>query len=102
MTSKKGLLSADPLARRVTIFHAEDGKHYLETRQDAEPLVEAAKVLAEVPPDPDTGWRFIGVIPDTTWDEAVRDGWLHDKAKWRAWFRDRDNRQFNGGRENPF
>ena len=102
MTSKKGLLEYNPDSRRVTIFHAEYGKHYLETRQDAEPLVEAAKVLAEVPPDPDSGFRFIGFIPDTVFNQAVIEGWLHDKAKWRAWMMDRDNRQFNGGRENPF
>jgi hypothetical protein len=42
------------------------------------------------------------MIPDPVWDEAVREGWLHDKAKWRAWARDRDNRAYNGGRVNPW
>lgn len=100
--SKKGLLAADNDRRSVTIFHAAtDGKKYIETRQDCEPMIEAAKVLAEVPPDED-GWRFVGVIPDHVFNQACVEGWLHDKAKWRAWMRDRDNRQFNGGRENPF
>ena len=100
--SKSALLDILPDARRKLIYHEEDGKTYVETRQDVTHIVEAAKVLAEVPPDKDTGWRFIGFIPDAIWNKAVCEGWLHDKAKWRAWMCDRDNRAYNGGRENPF
>jgi hypothetical protein len=100
--SKKALLDICAASRRKLIYHEEDGKTYLETRQDAEPLIEAARILADVPPDPQTGWRFVGFIPDAIWNKACAEGWLHDKAKWRAWMRDRDNRAYNGGRENPF
>jgi hypothetical protein len=100
--SKSALLDVLPEARRKLIYHEEDGKTYVETRQDVSGIIEAAKVLAEVPPDKDTGWRFVGFIPDAVYNQAVIEGWLHDKARWRAWMRDRDNRAYNGGRENPF
>jgi hypothetical protein len=89
--SKSALLDVLPEARRKLIYHEEDGKTYVETRQDVSGIIEAAKVLAEVPPDKDTGWRFVGFIPDAVYNQAVI-----------AWMRDRDNRAYNGGRENPF
>ena len=100
--SKRALLDLLPEARRKLIYHEEDGRKFIETRQDCEPLIEAAKILAEQPPDPKTGWRFIGFIPDAVWNRACAEGWLHDKARWRRFFRDRDHRALNGGREDPY
>lgn len=94
------ILDAVPDERRKTIFHQEDGRTFIETRQDAEPLIAAARILADVPPDPKDGWRFLCVIPATVWNQAVNEGWLHDRAAWRRWMNHRDNRAFNGGREN--
>ena len=99
--SKSALLDCLPEARRKLLYHEEDGRTFIETRQEVSHLVEAARVLAEAPPAED-GWRFVGFIPDAVWNQACIEGWLHDKAKWRAWMRDRDNRAYNGGRENPF
>jgi len=96
--SKQALLSIAPERRSYTVFHEEDGKTYVERRQDVTHLVEAAKVLAEVPPAKEDGWRFMCVIPDTVLEEAMRDGWLHDKPRWRQWMNNSDNRAFNGGR----
>jgi hypothetical protein len=95
--AKKGLLDLDPIKRRETIFHIEDGKTFVETRQEVSHLTEAAKVLASEPPRKEDGWRFIGVIPDTVWNQAVTEGWIHDKARWRQWMQDADNRAFTGG-----
>lgn len=100
--SKSALLDFIPEARRKVIYHEEDGKTYIETRQECSQIVEAAKILADEPPDPATGLRFICAIPDAVWNDACVNGWLHDKARWRQWAKDRDNRAFNGGRENPF
>jgi hypothetical protein len=96
--SKSALLDFQADARKKIIYHEEDGKTYVETRQEVTHLIEAAKVLAEVPPNKSDGWRFLGFIPDTVFDQAAREGWLHDKAKWRKWLNDSDNRAFNGGR----
>jgi len=98
----RAILDVVPEARRVTIYHEEDGVTYIETRQQCDHLIEAAKVLAEVPPDPETGLRFVCSIDDATFNRAILEGWFHDKAAWRRWARDRDNRKWNGGRENPF
>ena len=96
--SKSALLDICMDRRRKVIYHEEDGKTFVETRQDVTHLVEAAKVLAEAPPRKEDGWRFLCVIPDTVFDQAAREGWLHDKKRWRQWMNDGDNRAFNGGR----
>ena len=100
--AKSAPLSIDPSKRVKILYHEEDGKTLVETRQDATHLVEAAKILAEVPPDPESGFRFVCVIPDAVWQQAMIEGWLHDKAAWRKWAKNPDNRAFNGGRSNPF
>lgn len=98
--SKSALLTAvGGLAPRKTIFHEQDGKTFIETRQECSHLVEAAKVLAEVPPSKEDGWRFLCVIPDAVVNQAMIEGWFHDKTRWRQWANNRDNRAFNGGRE---
>lgn len=96
--SKSALLALSVDDRRKVIYHEEDGRTYVETRQDCTQLVEAAKVLAEVPPRKEDGWRFMCIIPAPVFDRAAREGWLHDKAAWRKWMNDSDNRAFNGGR----
>ena len=95
----RGVLTSDPLFRTTDIFHIDDGKVTIETREDAGPLVDAAKILAETPPRKEDGWRFLCVIPRSVFNRAATEGWLHDKAAWRAWMNNRDNRAFNGGRE---
>lgn len=102
MTSWKGVLDYSPEERRVVIMHQEDGRQYIETRQDAAPMIKAAKMLAEIPPDPETGWRFVCAIPKSELDRSFNEGWFHDKEAWRRWAKDRDNRKYNGERENPF
>lgn len=96
--SKSALLDFCADRRKAVIYHEEDGRNFVETRQDVTHLIEAAKILADVPPDKEDGWRFMCVIPDTVFDQAAREGWLHDKARWRQWMNDSDNRAFNGGR----
>lgn len=95
----KALLSFDPIKRKQIIHHEDGLNHYVETRQDVTHVVEAAKILADVPPDPKDGWRFIGFLPDAVVDQAIVEGWFHDKQRIRQWLNDRDNRAFNGGRD---
>lgn len=95
--AKSTPLQIDIEKRKKTIFHVEDGKTRVETRQDCEHIVEAAKVLAEEPPRKEDGWRFIGFIPDAVWNQAVTEGWIGDKERWRRWMADPENRAFTGG-----
>lgn len=98
--AKTALLSVDPAKRVKVLYHEEDGKTYVEHRQDVSLLAKAASILADVPPDPETGFRFVCTIDDATWARAVAEGWMHDKGAWRKWAR--ENRVLNGGRANPF
>lgn len=96
--AKRALLNVDPMKRKWTYYAEEDGKTYTDTYQDVEPMIEAAKVLAEEPPDPSTGMRFMCVIPDDVMDRAMREGWLEDPKAWRKWMN--ENPAFTGGRSN--
>lgn len=97
--SKSALLDVVAESRRKTIYHEEDGRKYIESRQDCTHLIEAAKILAEAPPRKEDGWRFLGLIPETVMNQAMIEGWFHDAKRWRQWLNDRDNRALNGGRE---
>ena len=91
--SLKALLGAYADERRKEIFHAhEDGGYSIETRQDCSHIVQAARVLADEPPGKD--FRHVGFIPDAVMNAAFREGWIHDKAKWKQWFNDPENRAF--------
>lgn len=94
--SKQALLSFDAENRRKTIYHEQDGLTHVEMRQDFEPALKLAKILADEPPAKEDGWRFLGMIP---FDQAVLEGWAHDPKAVRAFLNNRDNRAWNGGRE---
>lgn len=77
----KRLLSAWADTRKYTVLH--DGG-VMETRQDAEPILEVVKMRAELPDDKD--FKFLGEVPLATFGEALRDGWAEDDKAWRRWF----------------
>jgi hypothetical protein len=84
--SIKALLEAVPEERRKLIFHAEDGVHRIETRQDVEPIIAAAKEMwCDNPP---MDMRRVSLIPKTVLDQAFNDGWFHDPAAWKRWAND--------------
>jgi hypothetical protein len=74
--SKKGLLDADAGAGRLTIYHQDGDKKFIESRQDCEHIVKAAKLLADEPPGKD--FRHIGFIPETVLNQMLIDGSFHD------------------------
>ena len=89
----KALLDADAGSRRLTIYHEmSDGKHIIETRQDAAHIVEAAKIMADETPGKD--FRHAAFIPQVVMDQAMIEGWFHDKKKWKEWANDPNNRAF--------
>ena len=90
--SKSALLDLAPEARRKLVYHEEDGRRLVETRQDVEPIVEAARILADEPPGRD--FRHAAFIPDVVLDQAFRDGWFHDAAAWKRWANDPANVAF--------
>jgi hypothetical protein len=79
--------------REVAVFDEERPRDLLiKTLQECEPIIERAKMLSELEPGKD--FRHVGLIPLSVLDRAHREGWFHDKAKWRQWRNDPDNRKF--------
>ena len=87
--SRKALLDVAADARRQTVLHEEDGHRWIETRQDVEPIVEAARRLSEEPHGRDL--RHAAFIPDSELNRAFVEGWFHDSAAWKRWANDPAN-----------
>lgn len=68
------------------------GDLIVETFQDCAPILEHTKELREGPVGKE--WRHAACIPMYFIDKAAKEGWLHDKAKWKAWMNDPDNKLF--------
>lgn len=79
----KQILSSFADVRKYTQVH--DGQ-VMETRQDAEPILEVVKNLAHIPQDKD--FKVLGEMPLATFGEALRDGWADDDKALRKWFAD--------------
>ena len=87
--SKAQLLDIVADARRATILHEEDGRRFIETRQDVAPVVAAARILADRPPGKD--FRHAAFVPEAVLNQAFNEGWFHDPAAWKSWANDPAN-----------
>jgi hypothetical protein len=87
--SKTALLDILTDSRRKTILHEQDGRSWIESRQDVEPIIEAAKIIADEPPGKD--FRHAAYIPESELNRAFTEGWFHDPAAWKRWANDPDN-----------
>lgn len=93
MSSRDILLSAVGNFREVAVFDESRPQDLLiKTFEDCEPIIERAKMLSELEPGKD--FRHVAVIPKHVLDQAAREGWFNDKAKWKAWANDANNRAF--------
>lgn len=90
--SRKALLGLVPDARRKLLYHEEDGRTFVETRQDVEPIVAAARLVAEAGPGADL--RHAAFIPEAVLNQAFLEGWFHDAAAWKRWANDPANAAF--------
>ena len=87
--SKSALLDAVPEARRKTLLHEEDGRCWIESRQDVAPIVAAARAIAGEAPGRD--FRHAAFIPESELNRAFTEGWFHDSAAWKRWANDPAN-----------
>jgi hypothetical protein len=87
--SKAALLDLLPGRRRLTILHEEDGRRWIESRQDVTPVLAAARRLADAPPGRD--FRHAAFIPETELNRAFVEGWFHDPKAWKRWANDPAN-----------
>jgi hypothetical protein len=87
------ILDFDPYRRRKITYIEDGGKSYIETKQDCTSIVEAAKALSELPHN-DKSLKPVALIPEEVLNQAMLEGWFHDKARWRAWANNPDNKAF--------
>tara|TARA_R100000734_G_scaffold10909_1_gene8202 strand:+ start:3548 stop:3838 length:291 start_codon:yes stop_codon:yes gene_type:complete len=73
-------------------FITEDDKIIYHTKQDIQPVIEHCKALAENKPGKD--FRHVAEVPMVIYQKAMREGWVKDKAKWKKWLNDPDNKVF--------
>ena len=92
--AKRGLLDFSPDANRATIAHKEDGVWRVESKQDCEHIVRAAKLIADEPPGKD--FRHIGFIPEAVMNQMFIDGSFHDPKAIERWLD--ENPAFKTGR----
>lgn len=89
----RATLEFDPVRMRRTSYVEEGDDRYIVTEQDCGGIVAAAKAMSELPHN-DKSMKPVAFIPDEVLNRAMLEGWFHDKAKWRAWANDPDNRDF--------
>lgn len=90
--SKQALLDLAANRRTKVIYHEQDGKTFIEHRQDVEPVIRAAKILSERKPDKD--FTRVALIPENVLNQAFTEGWFHDEDAWRRWANDPANKVF--------
>ena len=82
MGNDKVLLSAWGKYREYLEVDSENPEKWIfHTVQDCEPIVERAKMLSELEPGKD--FRHVMCVPQFLLDRAHREGWYHDKQKWK-------------------
>lgn len=77
------------------IFHCDphdESKWHIETREDVEPLIKAARVQSEQKPGKDL--RHAAYIPNHVMNRAFTEGWFHDPKAWKQWANDPANQMF--------
>jgi len=90
--SKSALLDVIADSNRALIYHEEDGKTFIETRQDVSPIVAAAKIMADEAPGKD--FRHAAYVPEAILNQAFNEGWFHDPAAWKRWANDPANAMY--------
>lgn len=90
---KRELLDQTERSQLIGHLDLADRKAHFEEREDVEPLIRAAEILSDDPPKGEW-WRHAGYIPASVFNQAAREGWLHDKKAWKRWLNDPDNKKF--------
>ena len=74
-------------------FHvAADGDMAISETQNVDHILQSAKEMSELTPGKE--WRHAAYIPEAVWNQACREGWVNDRAKWKEWANNPDNKAF--------
>lgn len=92
---RKYLYKADGTVARVLHARPEDpfGDFAIQTVEDVEPIIDSVKVLEENQ-DQKAHMRHVARVPVTVVEQAMREGWFHDQAKWNKWLNDPAHKDF--------
>lgn len=95
MSERKYLYHADGTLARVLHARPDDpyGDFAIQTVEDVEPIIDSVKVLEEHQ-DQKAPMRHVARVPVTIVEQAMREGWFHDQAKWNRWLNDPQNKDF--------
>lgn len=90
------LVSEDKASGTQTLWHDLDGAVVLENRQDAAPVTEAARAAFALVDERARFGEFTRVasIPLVTYFDLVKRGITKDRAAFKRWLNDPDNRHF--------
>jgi len=81
------------MVRSVESSPGDDREVVVTTTQDADRILRANSRDADVDQS-GRHFRHVARVPMVIVQQAIREGWHRDKAKWRAWLNDPDNRAF--------
>lgn len=92
---RKYLYAADGTVARVLHARPEDpfGDFAIQTVEDVEPIIDSVKELSENQGGK-SHWKHVARVPVTVVEQAMREGWYHDQAKWKQWLNDSQNKDF--------
>lgn len=76
--------------------YSEDGITWI-AEQDCDAIVAANRRDEELDQSK-RKFRHVARVPLEVINQAAREGWLHDKARWRRWLNDGANRDFRSWR----
>jgi hypothetical protein len=71
----------------------QGGRIVFQTEQDVSSIIRDTRAKGDVDQRGRT-FRHVASIPAAVIEQAAREGWLHDKARWKRWMNDPDNRAF--------
>lgn len=71
----------------------QGGRVVFQTEQECDAIVADVKAAGDVDQSKRV-FRRVATVPAAVIEQATREGWLHDKARWKQWLNDGDNRAF--------
>jgi hypothetical protein len=97
----------DRYGQVLRVFHRDaqdpNGKFVIETRENIDAVqdkVDRYRAFRETTEGRLKDMRHIAEIPMSIVEKAMREGWFNDRAKWKAFLNDPDNKglRVQGGR----
>lgn len=84
--------------KRAVVTDNHSSEITFHTQQDVAPVIDLAEAMREA--NAHIGHRKsrnmipVAEIPMMVYEQAAREGWLHDQKKWKAWLNDPQNKCF--------